>query len=54
MLALAEGLADAWVDLVLSRTDDEDDETRTVAITTHGARWDGVLTRAALVEGTNG
>ena len=51
---LAEGLADAWVDLVLSRTDDADDETRGVAITTHGSRWDGVLTAEALIEGASG
>lgn len=51
---LAEGLADAWVDLVLLRTDDADDETRAVAITTHGSRWDGVLTSAVLVEGAAG
>ena len=51
---LAESLADSRVDLVLSRTDDADDEARTVAITTHGSRWDGVLTSAVLVEGAAG
>jgi tRNA threonylcarbamoyladenosine biosynthesis protein TsaE len=45
---LAEGLADAWVELVLSRSDDADDETRVVTITTHGSRWDGVLHAEAL------
>jgi tRNA threonylcarbamoyladenosine biosynthesis protein TsaE len=40
---LAEGLADARLDLVLSRSDDADDEGRTVAIAPHGARWDGAL-----------
>lgn len=51
---LAEGLADAWVDLVLSRSDGADDETRVVAITPHGARWDGVLTVADLMAGGHG
>ena len=51
---LAEGLADAWLDLVLSRSDAEDDETRVVVITPHGSRWDGVLTVGALVEGASG
>lgn len=48
---LAEGLADAWVEFVLSRSDDEDDETRVVTITTHGSRWDGVLRAEALMGG---
>jgi tRNA threonylcarbamoyladenosine biosynthesis protein TsaE len=51
---LAEGLADAWVDLVLSRSDDEEDESRVVVITSHGSRWDGVLTIAGLVDGSGG
>jgi tRNA threonylcarbamoyladenosine biosynthesis protein TsaE len=51
---LAEGLADARVDLVLSRSDDADDETRIVQITAHGTRWDGVLTAQALVDGPSG
>ncbi len=51
---LAEGLADAWLDLVLSRSDDDHDEARVVVITPHGSRWDGVLTVEALVEGASG
>jgi tRNA threonylcarbamoyladenosine biosynthesis protein TsaE len=45
---LAEGLADAWVDLVLTRSDDAADEARIVTVTPHGARWDGVLDATAL------
>lgn len=51
---LAEGLADAWVDLVLSRSDDADDETRIVEVTPHGSRWDEVLAAAALANGASG
>jgi tRNA threonylcarbamoyladenosine biosynthesis protein TsaE len=51
---LAEGLADARIDLTLSRSDDGDDETRTVVIAAHGSRWDGVLTREALLDGAGG
>lgn len=51
---LAEGLADARVDLVLSRSDDEDDETRVVVITPRGSRWDGVLRSADLMGGADG
>jgi tRNA threonylcarbamoyladenosine biosynthesis protein TsaE len=51
---LAEGLADARVDLVLSRSDEADDETRVVQITPHGSRWDGVLTAEGLVDGLSG
>lgn len=47
---LAEGLAEAWVELVLSRSDAEDDETRVAVITPHGSRWDGVLSVAGLTE----
>jgi tRNA threonylcarbamoyladenosine biosynthesis protein TsaE len=50
---LAEGLADAWVELVLSRSDDEDDETRVVTITPHGSRWDGVLRSAVRMGGVS-
>lgn len=48
---LAEGLAEARVDLVLTRSDDADDEHRTVVITPHGARWDGALTVERLTTG---
>lgn len=51
---LAEGLADARIDLVLSRSDDADDETRVVGITPHGSRWDAVLTVAGLLDGAGG
>lgn len=51
---LAEGLADARVDLVLSRSDDEDDETRVVVITPRGSRWDGVLRPENLLGGPRG
>ena len=51
---LAEGLADRWVDLVLSRSDDADDETRVVVITPHGSRWDDVLAAVALANGASG
>lgn len=51
---LAEGLADAWVELVLTRSDDAADETRVVTVSTHGARWDGVLDTQALARGAGG
>lgn len=50
---LAEGLADSWVDLVLSRSEAEDDETRVVEITPHGSRWDGALAAGILPEGSS-
>ena len=50
---LAEGLAESWVDLVLSRSEDEDDETRVVVITPHGSRWDGVLAAGILAGGSS-
>lgn len=50
---LAEGLADAWVELVLSRSEAEDDETRVVVITPHGSRWDGGLAAGILQEGSS-
>lgn len=51
---LAEGLADAWVDLVLTRSDDEADETRIVTVTPHGARWDGVRPASGLAREAGG
>jgi tRNA threonylcarbamoyladenosine biosynthesis protein TsaE len=51
---LAEGLADERIDLTLSRLNDADDETRTVAILPHGSRWDGVLSVEALLGGADG
>jgi tRNA threonylcarbamoyladenosine biosynthesis protein TsaE len=51
---MAEGLADAWVDLVLTRSEAEDDETRVVVITPHGSRWDGTLTAGILQDGSSG
>jgi tRNA threonylcarbamoyladenosine biosynthesis protein TsaE len=50
---LAEGLADAWVDLVLSRSDAEADETRVVVITPHGSRWDGGLAAGIPQDGSS-
>ena len=50
---LAEGLADAGVDLVLSRSEAEDDETRVVVITPHGSRWDDGLAAGILPEGSS-
>jgi tRNA threonylcarbamoyladenosine biosynthesis protein TsaE len=51
---LAEDLADARLDLVLSRSDDADDESRIVVLTPYGSRWDGVLAVEALVDGQSG
>ena len=49
---LAEALADEWLDLLLERSDDEDDETRTVTLVSRGARWRSVLSAVAEWTGT--
>lgn len=45
---LAEDLSPTRVDVVITRPDDEGDETRTVMVTSHGGRWDDLLARPPL------
>lgn len=45
---LAERLSEERVDIVITRSDDDADEERTVRVTTHGARWQEAVVGAAL------
>jgi tRNA threonylcarbamoyladenosine biosynthesis protein TsaE len=45
---LAERLSAERVDIHITRSDDEADETRAVALSSHGGRWDTLLDSGAL------